>query len=285
MGGRVTSLLCCVAALTLFALVVVGKNVRTGPALAEQGNDQDYRTFKHTSSAHVQKACTACHQRPGDNSSKPVFPVHSACQGCHLNQFLTPASPMCVICHSDVNGQKPPLKGFPATFKESFNIKFDHPQHMNGSAKPKNGCAFCHSRPLNRGTALSIPAGLSAHSQCYTCHTPGSKTGAGKEMASCGTCHEEKKYGRVSANSRAFQLAFSHAQHGPKQRLDCTACHSLAAGAGFGRQVVSPRSTMHFSPAGGQNCTTCHNDKRSFGEANFKACRKCHTGKTFSFRA
>jgi len=128
------------------------------------------------------------------------------------------------------------VEGFSRNFQRKLQHQFDHPQHMTGSAKPKNGCAFCHSRPLARGAALSIPAGLSAHSQCYTCHTPGSKTGSGREMASCGACHEEKKYGRVSTNSRAFQLAFSHAQHGPKQRLDCTACHTLAAGAAFGNR-------------------------------------------------
>jgi hypothetical protein len=38
-------------------------------------------------------------------------------------------------------------------------MKFDHAQHMTGNARPKNGCASCHSGTLRRGAALSIPAG------------------------------------------------------------------------------------------------------------------------------
>jgi hypothetical protein len=160
-------------------------------------------------------------------------------------------------------------------------VKFDHTQHMTGAARPRNGCNGCHDKPLLRGAALSIPVGLNAHNSCYTCHTPGSKSNAGQEMASCGVCHDQKPFARTSTNSRAFRFAFSHATHGPRQRLACADCHSLTAGAGQSRQVGSPAAAEHF-PLGRTNCLTCHNGKRSFGgDLGFKDCRRCHTGQTF----
>ena len=247
-----------------------------------QGPELNYSTFKHTSQRHASLACTACHQRAADNSAKPAFPGHSACKDCHLNQFLTSSSPMCTICHSDVNTAKAPLKTFPADFKENFNVKFDHAQHMSAAARPKNGCATCHDRGLNRGVALSIPMGLNAHSQCYVCHTPASKSAAGHDLATCGVCHDQKAFGRTSTNARAFRVGFDHSKHGPRQRLECATCHTLAAGLPQGRQVTSPRAAEHFATGGGQSCLTCHNGKRSFGgDLAFKDCRRCHAGAAF----
>jgi c(7)-type cytochrome triheme protein len=247
-----------------------------------QGPELDYSTFKHTSQRHTSLACTDCHQRTADNSAKPAFPGHSACINCHRNQFFSSSSPICTICHSDVNTAKAPLKSFPANFKERFNVKFDHAQHMTAAARPKNGCSACHASGLNRGVGISILNGLSAHSQCYVCHTPVSKSASGKELASCGVCHDAKPFARTSTNAAAFRASFSHAQHGPRQRLECAACHSLTAGLPQGKQVSSPRTAEHFSVGGGQSCLSCHNGKRSFGgDLAFKDCRRCHAGATF----
>lgn len=250
-----------------------------------QGPDLNYSTFKHTSQRHASLGCTACHQRTADNSVKPVFPGHSACADCHGNQFFTSSSPLCANCHSDVNTAKAPLKSFPADFKERFNVKFDHAQHMNGAARPKNGCAGCHNQPLNRGVAFAIPVSLNAHSQCYVCHTPASKSAAGHDLASCGVCHDAKPFARTATNAAAFRASFSHAKHGSRQRLDCVACHTLTAGLPQGKQVSSPRTAEHFPVGGGQSCLGCHNGKRSFGgDLAFKDCARCHTGPSFRFR-
>ena len=247
-----------------------------------QGPELDYSTFKHTSSRHASLACTACHQRTADNSAKPAFPGHSACINCHGNQFFSSSSPMCSICHSDVNTAKAPLKSFPINFKERFNVKFDHAQHMSAAARPKNGCSACHTAALNRGVGLSIPTGLNAHTQCYSCHTPASKSSAGRDLASCGVCHEQKSYARTSTNASAFRASFSHAKHGPRQRLECAACHLLTARAAQGKQVSSPRAAEHFSVGGGQSCQSCHNGKRTFGgDLAFKDCLRCHVGPSF----
>lgn len=264
---------------TLSALSAAVPTITKGDAA--QGPELDYSTFRHTSPRHAAQACTACHQRSGDNSIMPRFPGHSACQSCHMGQFVTAMVPMCSICHSDVYSGKPPLKSFPTTFKESFNVKFDHAQHMTGAARPPNGCVACH-RSLNRGVALTIPVGLNAHSQCYSCHTPSSKAASGREIASCGVCHDQKAFARTATNARAFRVGFAHSKHGPRQRLECASCHTLSAGLPQGRQASSPRVAEHFVSGGGQSCLACHNGKRSFGgDLAFKDCRRCHTGSTF----
>ncbi len=250
-------------------------------AASLQGPELDYSNFKHTSQRHASLQCTSCHQR-SDNSATPRFPGHKACTGCHLAQFVTPNVPMCVICHTDVSSSNLPLKSFPTRFNESFNVKFDHAQHMSGSARPQNGCSSCHGRSGGRAAALAIPTGIAAHNQCYVCHTPASKSQSGREIASCGVCHDQKPYFRTATNARAFRFAFSHAKHGPGQRLACADCHLLTAGAPQSRQVSSTAATEHFPSTRGQTCLTCHNGKRSFGgDLAFKDCRRCHTSASF----
>ena len=250
-------------------------------AASVQGPELDYSNFKHTSQRHASLACSSCHQR-SDNSATPRFPGHKACTGCHLAQFVTPNVPMCVICHTDLNNSNPPLKSFPLKFNESFNVKFDHAQHMTGAARPQSGCSACHSRIGGRAAAFGIPAGIAAHNQCYTCHTPSSQSQSGREIASCAVCHDQRPYSRHTTNARAFRFAFSHAKHGTGQRLACADCHLLTAGAPQSRQVSSPAASEHFPATRGQTCLTCHNGRRSFGgDLAFKDCRRCHTSATF----
>ena len=246
-----------------------------------QGPELDYSTFKHTSQRHASLACTDCHQRASNNSATPSFPGHG-CMNCHGQQFVTPLVPMCTICHTDVKSTPAPVKSFPANFKESFNVKFDHTQHMSGSARPQNGCVTCHGSLLNRGVARSIPVGIAAHNQCYVCHTPTSTSTSGREIASCGVCHEEKRYARTPTSSPAFRANFSHAKHGPGQRLECTSCHNLTAAAPQSKQVSSPLMAEHFPAARSMNCASCHNGMRAFGgDFGFKDCKRCHLGPTF----
>lgn len=240
---------------------------------------QDYSKFLHSSQKHASLSCNDCHRRT-DNSARPSLPGHKACTGCHLGQFTTPNIPMCSICHQNVNGNDPPRKAFPDRFNENFNVKFDHAQHMTGAARPRNGCVSCHSGSLRRGAALSIPAGMSAHNGCYTCHTPNAQAN-GRDLASCGVCHDQKPYSRTSTNSTAFSYAFRHADHSTRQRLSCSDCHSYSRGLPQKRQVSSTRVQEHF-PSGNNTCATCHNGRRAFGgDLDFKGCRRCHTGTSF----
>src|SRR5437667_5927950 len=86
----------------------------------------DYSNFKHSAGRHPELECNACHKRTSDNSVTPAFPGHSACQSCHLAQFVNPADAMCTICHVDVASGSTALKAFTPKFKEGFNVRFDH---------------------------------------------------------------------------------------------------------------------------------------------------------------
>ena len=79
----------------------------------------------------------------------------------------------------------------------------------------------------------------------------------------------------------AFRVGFSHAAHGARQRLSCADCHRARAGLPQSRQVSSPLAAEHFQSARAQSCMTCHDDRRAFGDANFRDCRRCHRGQTF----
>ncbi len=246
-------------------------------SIVESPTDGSFDKFSHSTGAHASLACDSCHKRE-NNSAQPTLPGHKACTDCHSQQFFTPNHPMCAICHTSLEASNPPLKDFPRL--ASFNVKFDHAQHLRGGARPEAGCASCHA-PMRRGVALSIPAGLAAHSNCYECHTPGANSG-GRDIASCGACHSLARYARTSTNARAFAVSFSHAEHSPRQGLRCDECHNVRAGAPQSRQVTAPRPTQHFATRG-QSCMTCHNNRRAFGGDDFNDCKRCHTGSSFRF--
>jgi len=234
--------------------------------------------FSHSTPRHASLGCDSCHER-ADNSSQPRLPGHKACTDCHIQQFTTSGSPLCLGCHTSVESPDPPLKAFPGL--ASFNMRFDHASHTQGGARPEQGCVSCH-RPARRGVALTIPAGPSAHDNCYRCHTPNAQA-AGRDISSCSTCHAQGGYARTPAGSRAYSVSFSHADHGARQNLRCDSCHQVRAGAAQRRQVSAPQPTQHFGSARAQSCMTCHNDRRAFGGDDFADCKRCHKGQTFRF--
>ena len=236
--------------------------------------------FSHATSAHAGISCASCHARSGDNSPQVHLPGHKACTNCHLQQFVSPELGLCASCHTNLDSGNPPVKAFPAM--RSFNVKFDHAQHNAGAARPEAGCASCHGGTSRRSAALSIPAGLGAHSNCFQCHTPGAQSG-GRDIGSCSACHSLGGYSRTPAGGRAFRVSFTHASHSPRQGMNCATCHNVRAGAPQGRQVTSTTPTQHFGSARGQSCITCHNERRAFGGDDFSSCKRCHKGKTFRF--
>ncbi len=245
---------------------------------------QNYSRFSHsTPGAHAaltgRWSCSICHDRRGA-SIEPTFPQHKDCTTCHQTQFTTPDSPICTICHQagGLNQPNPSLKKFPGL--AGFNVEFDHAQHNSGEARAQSGCNACHA-PARGGVARTIPAGLAAHQVCYQCHTPGRQS-RGHDISSCGACHNYGRYGRTPATGRSFGIGFSHADHGPRQNLNCEQCHTVGArGLAQGRQVTSTAPAQHFPQTRAQTCATCHNGQRSFGETNFNDCKRCHTGQTF----
>ena len=233
----------------------------------------DYGRFEHASSNHARLPCLLCHRRD-DNSPRPKRPgasQHLPCAGCHAQQFSNSESPLCTICHTDVKSGA--LKAFPRL--KSFRMKFEHSTHVSMS---KASCSTCH-RPARGGAALSIPSGSGAHTACFGCHSPRAQSG-GRDISSCGTCHQLGGYSRTPESAQAFRVSFNHSKH---QKVSCNECHKVRAGMPQRRQVTAPEPLNHHATGRGTSCMTCHDGKRAFGGDDFTVCKRCHTGSAWRF--
>ena len=233
----------------------------------------NYGKFQHSSQNHARLPCLLCHRRE-DNSPRPKLPGgsgHLPCAGCHAQQFSNSQSPLCAICHTDTGSGT--LKPFPRL--QSFSMKFDHSRHLNMGGV---SCAACH-RPARLGIALSIPSGFNAHVTCFRCHTPRAQS-AGRDISSCGTCHQLGGYSRTPELAPAFRVSFNHAKH---QKVACTECHQVRAGMPQRKQVTAPQPLNHHATGRGQSCMTCHDGRRAFGGDDFTVCKRCHAGTTWHF--
>jgi c(7)-type cytochrome triheme protein len=261
-----------------FTLIAVsGSRVSALPAEwlsleAAQGATGDFSKFPHSNQSHSRLPCLLCHRRES-NSPIPKRSGHTPCAGCHTEQFAASSGPMCTICHTTAGPGNAGVKPFPAL--KSFNVKFDHAQHKGA------GCATCHKQQ-NRGLALSIPSGASAHATCYACHASRAQAN-GRDISSCGVCHKPGTHSRTPTSSKAYRVSFSHAKHGSGQDLDCNDCHSVRAGMAQARQVTAPVPVQHLGSARAQSCQTCHNNRRAFGGDDFSDCKRCHQRPTFRF--
>ncbi len=251
-------------------------NLTESPSSQEQmqfPEGLDYTKFLHTTRNHSRLPCLLCHRRE-TNSPRPKLPGssgHLPCAGCHAQQFSSSDSPICTICHTEVKSGA--LKSFPRL--TSFRMKFDHSLHLKmGSVS----CATCH-RPSRGGVALSIPAGFNAHVTCYRCHTPRAQSN-GRDISSCGTCHQLGGYSRTLEFASAFKVSFSHVNH---QKVSCSDCHQVRAGMPQRRQVSAPEPLNHHATGRALSCMSCHNGKRAFGGEDFSVCKRCHNRDTWHF--
>ena len=270
------------AAVSLFAMSCLQQSERmpvtitaseTPEGVAERTSTKTFEDFSHEIPEHKEFDCASCHQREG-SSQKLEYAGHASCIGCHLNQFTDRDPVMCSICHNDLRSVPPTMKSFPVRFREGFNMKFEHSAHTRGAGLPPEGCASCH-RPA--GAGKTIPIGIQAHANCYSCHTAESKIG------SCNTCHEIAPYRRTPPSRYVFRAVFSHNDHTSRQGVSCADCHSIRPGAPQGRQVTNIAAREHSGPGG--NCADCHNGSRAFGgngPNDFANCARCHTGSGFS---
>lgn len=236
----------------------------------------DYSKFLHNTQNHARLPCLLCHRRDSNAPvpRRPGASQHLPCAGCHAQQFASSDSPICTICHTDVKSGA--LKPFPRL--RSFRMKFDHARHTRmGDVS----CATCH-RPARGGVAMSIPAGFNAHTTCYRCHTPRAQSG-GRDISSCGACHQLGRHVRLSQSAAAFRVGFSHAKHDKSEGLTCSECHRVRAGAARRLQVSDPQPLNHHASPGAFSCMSCHDGKRAFGGDDFTVCKRCHTGNTWHF--
>ncbi|HAF16330.1 MAG TPA: hypothetical protein DCK93_01565 [Blastocatellia bacterium] len=270
----VATVLCALA-------LVTGLGLSTSAGRAEFNNQEqmqfpeglDYGKFQHNSQNHSRLPCLLCHRRESNSPipKRPGGSGHLPCAGCHAQQFASSESPICTICHTDVKSGA--LKSFPRL--QGFRMKFDHSLHLKMGGI---SCATCH-RPSRGGVAMSIPVGFNAHATCYRCHTPRAQAN-GRDISSCGTCHQLGGYSRTPEFSQAFRVSFSHAKH---QKVTCNECHQVRAGMPQRRQITAPEPLNHHATGRAQSCMTCHDGKRAFGGDDFTVCKRCHTGTAWHF--
>lgn len=241
-----------------------------------QDQNIDFSKFLHNNANHARLPCLLCHRREGTAAmpTRPGGGEHVPCSGCHAKEFANPTSPVCTICHTDI--QSGALKPFPSL--KSFNMKFDHAIHARGSGA---SCSGCH-RLARGGVAMTIPSGINAHNTCYRCHGPQARAN-GRDISSCATCHQLGGYSRTPTQAAAFKVGFSHAKHGGVQTQACNECHNVRAGMPQRRQVTAPLALNHHAPAGTTSCATCHTGKRAFGGDDFSTCTRCHQGRQWRF--
>ena len=129
---------------------------RGSTQVAKKSTRVDYAKFSHLTQAH-QKTCSECHKFPSKNWKEvrkgdaafpdiTEFPEHSACIGCHYQQFFArerPAPRICSNCHVQISPRNtvrfpfPSLAGFienPARGKDpvsDFGINFPHDKHVD----------------------------------------------------------------------------------------------------------------------------------------------------------
>jgi c(7)-type cytochrome triheme protein len=238
---------------------------------AARASDTNFGKFLHDVPEHKQFACDSCHKR--DVKGQDIrFAGHEACIGCHLNEFTSQQGAICTICHQETKSVPPPVQVFPAKFEEGFNMKFDHAAHTRGEGLPREGCVACHE---SNGPGKTIPVGIRAHANCFTCHTQDKKIGQ------CSTCHELAPYNRTPPSRYVFRAVFRHSDH--TRGIDCNDCHTVRPGAPQSRQVTNIVAQEH-KVAPGNNCYSCHNGSRAFGGNglnDFANCRRCHRGSGF----
>jgi c(7)-type cytochrome triheme protein len=269
-------------AIIIFTIALVNLRVHGSTLINEPQPSQqqmqfpeglDYSKFQHRTAYHARLPCLLCHRRDSNAAvpKRPGASSHLPCAGCHAQQFTNAEGSICTICHTDVKSGA--LKSFPRL--KNFRTKFDHARHVNlGSVS----CASCH-RPALGGVALSIPSGFNAHTTCYRCHTARAQSG-GRDISSCGTCHQPGEYSRTPQFAQAFRVGFSHAKH---DKTSCHECHQIRAGMPQRRQVTQPEPLNHHATRRGQSCMTCHDGKRAFGGEDFTVCKRCHTGEAWRF--
>src|ERR1043165_2796578 len=155
----------------LLALAVLGlgvfraSNSQASTSLEGQSPQQqmqfpeglDYSKFQHDSRNHSRLPCLLCHRRDSNASvpKRPGASQHLPCAGCHAQQFSSPDSPICTICHTDPKSGT--VKPFPSRLM-SFGMKFDHARHV---PMRNVGCATC-PKPPRGGGAMTIPADFNA---------------------------------------------------------------------------------------------------------------------------
>ena len=222
-----------------------------------------YSNFSHQTHFVTQKLeCSSCHKLPtknwkevraGDAAFPDVaeFPEHSACLGCHRQQFFArerPAPSICANCHvavrprdttrwifpslGDVNDPKRPRR----EFASEFRVQFPHDKHIDVVSRLIPPAA--HDRAWFVNASLQEQKKETPPASCPVCHSTHQPQGDSSEEyvtkppADLGDRFWLKK-GSFKTIPTSHTICFTchNADAGlAPEPKDCNACHKLASG-------------------------------------------------------
>lgn len=250
-------------------------------------------------------AASACmHGSDSGSAQRPWFSHRShlesgaECEDCHepLEQgdgVGYPSYEMCMDCHADIDGEKPPERRakifFPqdvASFKHvarlGAEVIFSHNAHIEYGVS----CAECHAG-IEESEAVSAELAV-AMRRCMDCHSQGQGAALSDPLAArklganeCSTCHREIRRDRKPPSHRAGFLR-SHGQLAALRRLDplpaeCAICHRDRSSCDGCHSDMAPQSHTNFwrlrghalmSAVDRESCKVCHRT------SDF--CLRCH---------
>lgn len=205
------------------------------------------------------------------------------CSDCHLTVWDedspgTPNLRQCMLCHEDIDAEKPPERAITAFFVGndfqaqqlgalSGDIVFSHLLHADSDFE----CSACHVGIETNESVSDLPVPTMV--ACTECHE------GNQVAADCTTCHSELDVG-VSPQTHAHNWLGTHGKvvRAESQLTvnDCTMCHTRATCVTC-HQDEPPQNHNNFFRIRGhgvvasmdrQNCATCH-------RSDF--CDRCHS--------
>lgn len=293
----------------------------TGQAPAPEQRATAPKPFHQVHVRELGAACTACHEtaptpKPGHELAFSVRPGHSACEGCHEDDFKKEqmtaegaAAALCKTCHTgkgDATGRFPSGKLTLAQFSHASHVD-PHPP-VSKRLGIRQDCIFCH-----KVEPAAASPGRPSHPECAACHSGSAAAQpvlAKEDVAErCLACHAPERIDRnmmrrAAVNPHAGAAPPSGAKvlpsANPLKPADATpAGHHVYRdirpfnhgshlkrrdGAPIDcvvchRPVLERRSAETVSPRPTmRQCATCH-DNATFVRAEnlIKNCQVCHT--------
>ena len=199
------------------------------------------------------------------------------CENCHSEPgFGVPFDPAgqedCISCHAPEYEDEHAGTGFPTTCLTCHNTTmwegavFEHTVSSGGfglvGAHEALNCESCHSGPN-----FEVPFTPTDQNDCLSCHGQDyDEQHAGTGFpTTCLTCHNTTTWGGAvfdhATQANGFALVGSH------EALNCESCHA------------GPNFEVPFTPAGQNDCISCHAQDYEDEHANTSiptTCLTCH---------
>ncbi len=254
----------------------------------------------------LELSCTDCHEtakapKPGHELSFSVRPGHSACDGCHEDEFEKKkvtaeyaATAFCMRCHTgkgDAVGPFPSGKLTLARFSHASHVD-PHPL-ISKRLGIREDCIFCH-----KVEAEAASPGRPGHPECAACHS-GSRAAKpilAKEdvVEPCLACHSLERVDRnMMQTAGANPHAGANPRLEPKPRAGLNphaGVHGVPAAQHPYRDIRPFNHGSHLKRRDGApiDCTVCHKpvlQEHTLETASrlptMRECATCHDNATF----